>query len=47
VDWFTTYLERLAAVTPGDVQRLAQNCLRPQNRTVGVYLPNTTSQPRI
>ena len=44
VDWFTTYLERLAAVTPADVQRLAQTCLRPQNRALGVYLPNTTTQ---
>jgi zinc protease len=44
VDWFTSYLERLAAVTPADVQRLAQTCLRPQNRTLGVYLPNETSQ---
>ena len=43
VDWFTTYLERLSAVTPADVQRLAQTCLRPQNRTLGVYLPNTTT----
>jgi len=38
--WFTSYLERLEAVTPADVQRAAQNYLRPQNRTVGVYLPN-------
>jgi zinc protease len=44
VDWFTTYLDRLAAVTPEDVQRMAQTCLRPQNRTLGVYLPNTTTQ---
>jgi zinc protease len=44
VDWFTSYLERLATVTPSDVQRLAQTCLRPQNRTLGVYLPNETSQ---
>jgi zinc protease len=44
IDWFTAYLDRLAAVTPEDVQRLAQTCLRPQNRTLGVYLPNTTSQ---
>ena len=44
IDWFTTYLDRLATVTPEDVQRLAQTCLRPQNRTLGVYLPNTTSQ---
>ena len=39
VDWFTNYLDRLAKVTPEDVQRLAQTCLRPQNRTLGVYLP--------
>ena len=38
-DWFTGYLARLAAVTPADVQRAAQTYLRPQNRTVGVYLP--------
>ena len=39
-DWFTTYLERLEAVTPADVQRMAQVYLRPSNRTVCVYLPN-------
>jgi len=44
VDWFTTYLKQLAEVTPADVQRLAQTCLRPQNRTLGVYLPNETAQ---
>ena len=44
VDWFNSYLVRLAAVTPADVQRLAQSCLRPQNRTLGVYLPNEISQ---
>jgi len=38
-DWFTSYLERLEAVTPVDVQRLAQTSLRPNNRTVGVYRP--------
>jgi zinc protease len=43
-EWFTTYIDRLAAVTPADVQRLAQTCLRPQNRTLGVYLPNGSSQ---
>jgi zinc protease len=42
IDWFNGYLERLAAVTPADVQRLAQTCLRLQNRTLGVYLPNET-----
>ena len=40
IDWFNLYLERLATVTPADVQRFAQSCLRPQNRTLGVYLPN-------
>jgi zinc protease len=43
IDWFNTYLARLAAVTPEDVQRMAQSCLRPQNRTIGVYLPTTPS----
>ena len=38
--WFTSYLEQLEAVTPAEVQRAAQIYLRPQNRTVGVYLPN-------
>jgi len=41
VEWFSTYLDRLAAVTPADVQRMAQTYLRTQNRTLGVYLPNT------
>ncbi len=44
VDWFTSYLERLAAVTPSDVQRAAQTYLRLQNRTLGVYLPNGQPQ---
>lgn len=38
-DWFTGYLDNLAAVTPGDVQRMAQVYLRPQNRIHGIYLP--------
>lgn len=37
-DWFVTYLDRLAAVTPEDVQRVAQTYLRPQQRVLGVYL---------
>jgi len=40
-EWFTTYLDTLATVTPADIQRMAQTCLRPQNRTLGVYLPIT------
>ncbi|HLA98069.1 MAG TPA: pitrilysin family protein [Anaerolineales bacterium] len=39
-DWFTSYLDYLAAVTPEDVQRVAQTYLRRQNRVVGVYLPS-------
>jgi zinc protease len=42
--WFTTYLERLSAITPQDVQRVAQKYFRPQNRTVGVYLPETAKE---
>ena len=38
-DWFTQYLDNLAAVTPEDVQRVAQVYLRPQNRIHGFYLP--------
>jgi zinc protease len=37
--WFETYLDRLAAVTVEDVQRVAQKYLRRGNRTVGTYLP--------
>ncbi len=38
-DWFLEYLEHLASVTPGDVQRVAQAYLRPQNRVVGIFSP--------
>jgi zinc protease len=38
-DWFTRYLDNLAAVTPEDVQRIAQTYLHPKNRVLGVYLP--------
>ena len=38
-DWFLKYVDWLAGVTPEDVQRMAQTCLRPQSRTLGVYLP--------
>jgi zinc protease len=39
-DWFTSYLDNLATVTPEDVQRVAKTYLRPQNRTLGIYLPH-------
>jgi zinc protease len=38
-DWFETYLEKLAKVTPKDVQRVAREYLRPQTRVVGIYAP--------
>ncbi|MDO9131290.1 MAG: pitrilysin family protein [Anaerolineales bacterium] len=38
-DWFLDYLDKLATITPADVQRAAQKFLRPQNRVVGTYIP--------
>jgi len=38
-DWFLSYLDQLTGVSPTDVQRVAQEYLRPQNRVIGVYLP--------
>ncbi|MCW5878196.1 MAG: insulinase family protein [Anaerolineales bacterium] len=38
--WFENYLQRLAAVTPADVQRAAQTYLQPQRRVLGVYQPD-------
>jgi zinc protease len=37
--WFTTFLDRLARVTPADVQRAASTYLTRDNVTVGVYRP--------
>jgi zinc protease len=39
-EWVTGYLDNLSAVTPADVQRVAQTYLKPQNRLIGVYHPN-------
>ena len=38
-DWFLSYLDQLAAVSPADIQRVAQRYLRAQNRIIGIYLP--------
>jgi zinc protease len=38
-EWFTSYLDKLAEVTPSDVQRAAQTYLRAKSRVVGTYLP--------
>jgi zinc protease len=37
--WFERYLDRLAAVTPEDVQRVAQEYLVPQKRVLGIFRP--------
>ncbi|GAB4430477.1 MAG: pitrilysin family protein [Anaerolineales bacterium] len=37
--WFEHYLENLAAITPADVQRVAQEYLVPRSRVVGTYIP--------
>ena len=38
-DWFLTYLDKLSAVTPEDVQRVAKKYLQNKFRVVGTYLP--------
>ncbi len=38
-DWFLNYLDKLDRVTPEAVSQVAQTYLRPQQRTVGIYLP--------
>jgi zinc protease len=44
-DWRLMFLhrDRLKAVTPQDVQRVADTYFRPENRTVGLYIP--TDEP--
>lgn len=37
--WFLTYLDRLEAVRARDIQRVANEYLRPQGRVVGTYVP--------
>ncbi|MBC7879045.1 MAG: insulinase family protein [Anaerolineales bacterium] len=39
-EWFTTYLDKLAKVTPQDVQRVAQKYLQSKSRVVGMYIPS-------
>jgi len=38
-DWFTEYLDKLEAVTPQDVQRVAQKYFQSGNRILGIYRP--------
>ncbi len=46
-EWFDHYLDNLAAVTPEDIQRIAQRYLNPKNRILGTYIPtgNNTEVP--
>lgn len=41
-NWFRTFLDKLAAVTTADVQRVAREYFRPQSRVVGTYLPKNS-----
>lgn len=43
-DWFLNYLDRLEAVTPDEVQRIAREYLRPGNRVLGTYLPTASGR---
>ena len=38
-NWFLSYLDNLAAVTPAEVQCVAQQYLQPRSRVVGTYIP--------
>jgi zinc protease len=38
-EWFLTYLNKLAKVTPKDVQRVALKYLQPKSRVIGTYIP--------
>jgi zinc protease len=38
-EWFQTYLDKLASVTAKDIQRVANEYFKPQNRVVGTYVP--------
>ncbi|HLO17139.1 MAG TPA: pitrilysin family protein, partial [Anaerolineales bacterium] len=38
-NWFLTYLDKLSAVTVKDIQRVANEYFKPQNRVIGIYVP--------
>ncbi len=44
-EWVRSYVDRLAMVTPKDIQRVATEYLQPQNRVIGAYLPHTNRSP--
>ncbi len=37
--WYTHYLMRLNEITPSDIQKVAEKYLRPDQRVIGIYLP--------
>ncbi|MBU0702476.1 MAG: insulinase family protein [Chloroflexi bacterium] len=41
--WFENYIANLSGVTVEDVQRVAQQYLKPSNRTVGWYVPENNT----
>ncbi len=43
-DWFRFYIDNLAAITPADVQRVAQTYLAHENRVVGIYHPTNAGE---
>jgi zinc protease len=46
-EWVTGYLENIAAVSPEDVQRVAQNYLQDRNRVVGIYQPQNKGSVQV
>jgi len=38
-EWYTTYLDNLAKVTPQDIQRVALKYFQPASRVIGIYVP--------
>lgn len=45
-EWYLEILNKLAQVTPEDVQRVAQTYLLPRHRVVGVYVPEASTPPQ-
>lgn len=46
-NWFLTFLENLAQVTPADVQRVAQQVFAPGQRVIGIFRPNGEPAPQL
>ena len=42
-DYFSTYVQKIEAVTAADVQRVARTYFTPENRLVLTVLPSATS----